>query len=176
VYLSAHFSWKNIMAVTIDIPGVGNVEAKNAASEATLQAILKAMTGVQKNTAGGGGGSGGGNSGGSAAGGMNAAGTAAHQFGRSLGAAAKTVVSFSNGVVGVIDRLANMGDSISGAAAVFDKIPIVGTVFAAVAKAVENTTAAYQGAAQSGATFGGSINAFAGAASSAGMTMKDFSS
>ena len=166
------------MAVTIDIPGVGNVEAKNAASEATLQAILKAMTGVQRNTAGGGGGggSGGGGSGGGGSGGMSSASTAANQFGRSLGVAAKTVVSFSNGVVGVIDRLANMGDSISGAAAVFDKIPIVGTVFAAVAKAVENTTAAYQGAAQSGATFGGSINAFAGAASSAGMTMKDFAS
>ena len=164
------------MAVTIDIPGVGNVEAKNAASEATLQAILKAMTGVQRNTAGGGGGGGGGGSGGGAAGGMSAAGNAANQFGRSLGTAAKTIVNFSNGVVGVIDRLANMGDSLSGAAAVFDKIPIMGTVFAAVAKAVENTTAAYQGAAQSGATFGGSINAFAGAASNAGMTMKDFAS
>lgn len=161
------------MAVTIDIPGVGNVEAKNAASEATLQAILKAITGVQKNTGGGGGNNNG--SGGAAAGGMNAAGNAANQFGKSLGVAAKTIVNFSNGVVGVIDRLANMGDSISGAAAVFDKIPVMGTVFAAVAKAVENTTAAYQGAAQSGATFGGSINAFAGAASSAGMTMKDFS-
>jgi uncharacterized membrane protein YgcG len=67
-----------------------------------------------------------------------------------------------------------MGDSISGAAEVFSNIPIMGTVFAAVAKAVENTTAAYQNAAQSGATFGGSINAFAGAASNAGMTMKDF--
>jgi len=164
------------MAVTIDIPGVGNVEAKNAASEATLQAILKAMTGVQRNTAGGGGGGSGGGSGGGAAGGMSAAGNAANQFGRSLGTAAKTIVNFSNGVVGVIDRLANMGDSLSGAAAVFDKIPIMGTVFAAVAKAVENTTAAYQGAAQSGATFGGSINAFAGAASNAGMTMKDFAS
>ena len=42
--------------VTIDIPGIGNVEAKNAATEATLREILKAMQGVQKNTAGGGGG------------------------------------------------------------------------------------------------------------------------
>ena len=27
--------------VTIDIPGIGNVEAKNAATEATLREILK---------------------------------------------------------------------------------------------------------------------------------------
>ena len=31
------------MAVMIDIPGIGQVEAKNAASEATLRAILQAM-------------------------------------------------------------------------------------------------------------------------------------
>ena len=29
----------------IDIPGIGEVEAKNAASEATLQAILKSLGG-----------------------------------------------------------------------------------------------------------------------------------
>ena len=33
------------MAVMIDIPGVGQVEAENAASEATLQAILKQLGG-----------------------------------------------------------------------------------------------------------------------------------
>ena len=32
-------------SVFIDIPGVGTEEAKNAATEATLQAILKAMKG-----------------------------------------------------------------------------------------------------------------------------------
>jgi hypothetical protein len=51
------------MAVTIDIPGVGNVEAKNAASEATLREILKVMQGTNKllnSKAGKGSGSGGG--------------------------------------------------------------------------------------------------------------------
>ena len=56
-------------SVFIDIPGIGNVEAKNAASEATLQAILQAMQAVQKNTAGGGAGGGGGGAGGGGAGG-----------------------------------------------------------------------------------------------------------
>jgi hypothetical protein len=40
-------------SVFIDIPGIGTVEAKNAASEATLQTILQVMQGVQRNTAGG---------------------------------------------------------------------------------------------------------------------------
>jgi hypothetical protein len=40
-------------SVFIDIPGIGTVEAKNAASEATLQTILQVMQAVQKNTAGG---------------------------------------------------------------------------------------------------------------------------
>ena len=33
------------MAVMIDIPGIGQVEAQNAASEATLKAILAALGG-----------------------------------------------------------------------------------------------------------------------------------
>ena len=43
------------MAVEVNIPGVGNVIAKNAAEDSTLQEILKALRGR-----GGGGGSGGG--------------------------------------------------------------------------------------------------------------------
>ena len=41
------------MAVFIDIPGVGTVEAKNAASEATLRELVRVMGGK---TGGGGGG------------------------------------------------------------------------------------------------------------------------
>ena len=33
------------MAVQVDIPGVGNVIAKNAAEDSTLQEILKALKG-----------------------------------------------------------------------------------------------------------------------------------
>ena len=52
------------MAVMIDIPGIGQVEAQNAASEATLKAILAAMRG------GGGGGGRGGPGGGGPGGGV----------------------------------------------------------------------------------------------------------
>jgi hypothetical protein len=54
--------------VFIDIPGIGNIEAKNAASESTLRELLAVMKGVQKNT-GAGGGAGGGGAGGGGAGG-----------------------------------------------------------------------------------------------------------
>lgn len=73
--------------VEIDIPGIGLIEAKNAASEATLQEILKVMQGIQNNTKNaksGGGNTGGGNTGGgganSAAAGIGAAGGAAAAF------------------------------------------------------------------------------------------------
>ena len=39
-------------SVYIDIPGIGTVEAKNAATDATLQAILKALGGKPSGGAG----------------------------------------------------------------------------------------------------------------------------
>ena len=56
--------------VFIDIPGIGNVEAKNAASESTLRELLAVMKGGRSGGAGGGaGGAGGGGAGGGGAGG-----------------------------------------------------------------------------------------------------------
>ena len=49
------------MAVTADIPGIGNVQIQDAATEATLKDILAAL---KKGNKGGGGGSGGGGAGG----------------------------------------------------------------------------------------------------------------
>jgi hypothetical protein len=53
VFICAVF-WENIkMAekVEIDIPGIGLIEAKNAATEATLLEILKVLEGTQKDNA-----------------------------------------------------------------------------------------------------------------------------
>ena len=55
------------MAVQVDIPGVGNVIAKNAAEDSTLQEILKALKG-RGGTGGGGSGGGAGGPGGGAGG------------------------------------------------------------------------------------------------------------
>lgn len=178
--------------VTIDIPGIGNVEAKNAASEATLQEILKAMK------ANGAAGKGGGQSTAkqnlnqNQDAGQGAGAGAASKFGKALGqavyssgkfagatvAATKSLVGFGASATGLISDLANVGDSLTAAAGTFSAIPIVGgplsSIFTAVAGAVEKSTGAFQSAAKSGATFGGSINAFAASASAAGMTMDKF--
>ena len=153
-------------SVFIDIPGVGTVEAKNAATEATLQAILKAIKG------GGGGAGGKGN-------GLDP--KDVKETGKSLTGLekqAKTLtkgfIKLTDGLTNTIKQFANVGDSLESAAGVFDKVPILGTVFSAVAQAVEKTTGAYKAAAASGATFGGSVNNFAKAAGQAGMTMDKF--
>jgi len=172
--------------VTIDIPGIGNVEAKNAASEATLREILKAMQGVQNNTRGGAGGAGtaGGGAGGRGAGqgignlSKNAT-SAAGKLGKMAGVAgvvAGALIGLADGVTNTISKFANVGDSVEAAAGVFSGIPILGTMFSAVAAASQKVNDAYLSSAKSGATFGGSVNAFAASASAAGMTMDKFGS
>ena len=160
------------MAVTIDIPGIGSVEAKNAASESTLRELLKAMQAVQKNTAGKGGKGG--------AGGKNneePEDTATPQLtklGQSFAAASKIVGGFTavlDSVTGVLGNFANVGDSLEQAAA---QIPIFGKSLGVVASAAVKTNDALLEASRSGAGFGGSITQFAGAASAAGMTLDKF--
>ena len=185
--------------VFIDIPGVGNVEAKNAATEATLREILKAMQGVQKNTGGAGGGAGGGGGGGgpaaNAAGGLgligkaaSLAGKAATGLGKAAGMTAGVLGKMTGGVVkvsgaaiglsesaiGAADALSRLDGSASGVAAMFDGIPLFGKAFSAVAGAADDVVKSYTAVSQSGATFGGSIANFSKSASEAGMTMAEF--
>ena len=152
-------------SVFIDIPGVGTVEAKNAATEATLQAILKAMKG------GGGGPRKPKGKDGEDDGGTKGRFSGLEKQARDL---TKSFVKLTDGLTNTIKQFANVGDSLESAAGVFDKVPIIGTVFSAVAQAVEKTTGAFKTAAASGATFGGSVNNFAMAAGQAGMTMDKF--
>jgi len=193
--------------VTIDIPGIGNVVAKNAASEATLKEILKAMQGAGK---GGGGGAGGAGAGGGAGGAalnqqtkavkestkttqqttkeVKESGDAFGRVGRAaglvsfgMGRLTKIVETAGRGVLGlgeraaqIVQTFANVGDSVENAAGVFSGIPVVGTIFAAVASAATKVTDSFQSATAAGATFGGSITNFSRAASGAGMTMEKF--
>ena len=191
--------------VLIDIPGIGQVEAKNAASEATLQEMLKIMRKFDKSTgggkkagasatsgAGGGGGSAGGGGGSAGGGGGSAGGGTAAKSQSLLGkaafaagvgmakldTAAKMVLGgfqgLAEGSVDTVNKFAQVGDSLTAAAGIFHNIPILGPMFGAVAQAVTSVTDAYQQAAQSGATFSGSVNQFSAAATSAGMTMEKF--
>lgn len=182
-------------SVLIDIPGIGQVEAKNAASEATLQEMLKIMRKFDKSTDGGkksvdgsGGGSGGGSSSGSGNGGGSQAAKSQSLLGKAafaagvgmakLDTAARMVLGgfrgLAEGSTQVVSDLAQVGDSLTAAAGVFKNIPILGTMFGAVAQAVTSVTDAYQKAAESGATFSGSVNEFSAAATQAGMTMEKF--
>jgi hypothetical protein len=172
-------------SVFVEIPGIGNVEAKNAASESTLRELLKVMQDIKKDSkksrdedqkyydeekkGGGKGGGGGGN--------------AAGKLGQALGGMLRTTQQLTGGffalgaaTTNIIQSFANAGDTFSGAAAVFSKIPVLGGIFGAVAAAADKVLGSFQSATAGGATFGGSINEFAGSASAAGMTMDKFGS
>jgi len=181
--------------VFINIPGVGNVEAQGAASEATLRELLAAMRGGGggRGGAGGviiGGGAGGGGGGGgllgSAAGMIGksfnklgiVAGFATGVVGKLAGGAMKATaatIGMGEAITGAVQALSQLDGSASGVANIFKNIPLIGPVFAAVAGAADDVVKSYQAVSQSGATFGGSISKFAAASSQAGMTMAEFS-
>jgi len=165
------------MAVTIDIPGVGSVEAKNAASEATLREILKAMQGVEKKITGKKGkGSGSEPS-------ADEPDSPASALGKSMGKLSKAVMpviggfqAFGNAlssITNIIGSFANVGDSLERAA---QQVPIFGGMLGTVAAASVKANDAFLSAARSGAGFGDDLNAFAKSASAAGMTLDKFGS
>jgi hypothetical protein len=143
------------MAVTIDIPGIGQIEAKNAASEATLREILRAMQAVQRNTGGNSrapGGAPAGPSGGGAGGGAGSGGgqsvsaksaslaskmasTAASQFGKSAGYAGQMADQAGKMIGGVSNTVGFFG---KGAAFATTKIRDLATSGANLASQLAN--------------------------------------
>jgi len=173
--------------VLVDIPGIGTVEAKNAASEHTLNEILKIMKKYEKLKLGGSGKDdkkGGGNQkDGKPSPGdkqeedeKKKSASLLSKMGSTVKGVTGGLVGLGEGITDIISKFANVGDSLTNAAGVFSKIPIVGSAFSAVAGASESVVKSYQDAASAGATFGGSVTKFAGAASAAGMTMEQFGS
>lgn len=170
------------MAVFIDIPGIGNVEAKNAASEATLREILNVLKGQRGGGAGGSlGSSVPGGSGGSGGGGLGAVGKSASLVSVGLkkmtGAvtmAAGAFVKVSETSIDVVKSMSDIGDSVENAAATFSSIPIVGKMFGAVASASTKVNDSFLKAASGGASFAGSMQQFVATASQSGMTMEKF--
>ena len=188
--------------VFINIPGVGNIEATGAASEATLKELLSAINVGLGN--GGGRGGGGGNRGGGGGGGGGGAGGAFNVLGTAAGVLGKgfnklgVVAGFTTGVVGklaggavkataatiglsesivsAVQALSQLDGSASSAAGIFKNIPLIGPIFMAVAAAADDVTRSYQAVSQSGASFAGSISKFAAASSEAGMSMAEFGS
>jgi hypothetical protein len=162
------------MAVTIDIPGVGNVEAKNAASEATLREILKAMQGVERNTKKMAGQPGGGETGGGGVDPIAPVVMASKTLAGKMKEIGGGFARLGESIISTVNDFAKVGDSVENAAAVFQSIPLLGTLFGAVASASAKVNDALLAASKSGAGFGDSITQFAGAASAAGMTLDNF--
>lgn len=174
-------------SVFIDIPNIGPVEARNAATESTLRELVNAIKGMQSanRAAGRAGGAGGGIGGSQASDALDDVGNAAGNVAQGLGSVVGKVFKFGGAVAGTIEALAgfsnalaqqlssfsNLDDSLTAAAG---EIPLLGQTFAAVAGAAEKNVAAFQAATSSGATFGGSVQAMNRAASAAGMTLNDF--
>jgi hypothetical protein len=172
--------------VQIDIPGIGLVDARNAASEKTLSEILKILQNWEKKhlKTGGPGGAGktegSGNEGGGGGGGAGAGTGGIKRAANFLTSKIKFVggafVGLGEASTRAVGNLANLGDSLESAASLFSNIPIAGSLFQAAAGAAERVVKSFNDAAQSGASFGGSLNSFAGAASQAGMTLSEFGS
>ena len=90
-----------------------------------------------------------------------------------------TVAGLATGMTGMLSSLANLGDSLTSTAQVFNQIPVVGGVlssmFGAVAGAAEKTYEAFKKTASVGANFGGSMTEMMDAATGAGLTFDQFS-
>lgn len=204
-------------SVFVDIPGIGPVEAKNAATESTLRELVNAIKGLKGKDAGGQTGDKDDkkdakslkefndqvknanknqkdlnkekkdgikgmkeltNAGRAAGNALEQMGRASLLAGRAADVLGAKIGQAANSLTGMIDSLANVGDSLTQAAGTMRHIPVVGGilsgVFNAVAGAADKTVGAYQNAASVGATFGGSIQDMSRAASSAGMTLEKF--
>lgn len=158
------------MAVIVKVPGIGEVEAKNAATEATLQAILAQMKGVKdqsKELADAAKDKSGKNI-------FSVLGTASDKFksfNKTVGKVEDGFKLLNNIVTGTIKDFADVGDSLESAAKV---LPVVAPLFTMVAAASVKLNSAFLEAARSGASFGGSVNEFARSAAQSGMTLDKF--
>ena len=182
--------------VMIDIPGVGQIEAKNAATESTLRDLVNAINNLNKATQNAAKASAKSSTGPNTpgAGGTNpkAAANAANALAKGLGGATKslsamafgagkvaqTLLNTAAGASKLVKQLSNVDDSLTGAADSFRMLGPAGdalaTIFGAVASAAEKTVKAYNQAAGAGADFGGSMMEFSRSASAAGMTLDQY--
>lgn len=172
--------------VIINIPGIGDVVAENAATEATLRDILAAI----KSSGGTGGGAGGSSSANNE---QREAQSKLKAFGNAISGVTSATVGLTGSIVkmtmstgGLIKRFADLDGSVTSAAyEVRDlarQMPLIGEhlqglgkAIVAVASAQDELVGSFQKASTVGATFAGSITQMAVQASAAGMTIRDYS-
>ena len=186
-------------SVFIDIPGIGTVEAKNAASEATLQAILQTMQAVQRNTqrrggaagsgAAGAPGGGGGAAGGGGAGGggqttsqkaasfaSKMAATSASQFGKSATYAGQMANQAGKGISGVAKTVGFLGTGASSAVRGISNLAMAGVTaaqgLANMNDSLESGASALNAIPKIGGLLAGIFGAIAGATESLAASIK----
>ena len=173
--------------VKIDIPGIGIIEAQNAASESTLRELVSILG---KKSAGGSGGSdpaagilgtrsplgksikSTGGAMGKMGGFAKSAGAKIMKMGGPAVAAAKAFIDVGNAAAQLMGGMASLDKNVSGAAG---KIPLVGSFFAPIIDATEKMVNGLQSASGSGASFGGQLQGLTNAAANAGMTVDEYS-
>ena len=171
--------------VEIDIPGIGLVEAQNAASETTLKEIAK-LLGAKSGTGSGGGAADKimgpssplGKSSKGAGGMFTKLGNFAKMAGGKIAAiggpavaVAKAFIEVGTAASKIMGNMANLDKSVKGAAS---SIPIVGAFYGPVVEASEKMVDAFQSASGSGASFGGRLQNLTNAAANAGMTVNEY--
>ena len=176
------------MAVEVNIPGVGNVIAKNAAEDSTLQEILKALRGR-----GGGGGAGGGAGPGGGAGGlgpnMKKANKETGDFSKSIAETTTFVDDFGKGLTKATKGLLGFAGDLLGSAYDFGEtllftgnrmsdlasaIPLVGGPLGSLVGLAEGLVDNFRNLSESGAGFGNNIFNIARAAAKAEMPLGMF--
>ena len=179
------------MAVQVDIPGFGVVEAKNAAEESTMKEILRTLQGKGSSSGGGAGGAGGGAGG--PAGGMagvmqkaikntgkftdeiNNTRTALQDFGAGL----KMIGGMITGAFGAVTASAQglAMEFIAGGNRMSDflqHLPIAGNLLGSLTGMLEGQVDNFRDLSEVGAGFGNSILGLTRAATDAGMGVSQF--
>ena len=179
------------MAVTADIPGIGNVQIQDAATEATLKDILAAL---KKGSKGGGGGAGGAGGGGGGSGGiagvMEKAAKKTGNFAEEIEDTTSVLGDFGRGLsmvggmftkgigmaAGAVTGLATefMGTSVS-MSDFASQLPIVGNALGGILQVVEGSVKEFRTLSEVGASFGNNIVEMNMAAANAGMSLESFS-
>lgn len=171
----------------VDIPGVGTVEAMNAASESTLQELVKVMGGNAN------GGSTGGTSGPSGGGALptkkvkdfgdeiEGTSTFVEDLGSASQRTAKGLIKFAAGAVsGAVGALTTFGSAVIFGTGRMQEIgaaiPLIGGPLGALGGVLDNTIDGFRSAANVGASFGNDMLGVTKVAAQAGLTVDQFSS
>ncbi len=182
------------MTVQVDIPGFGQVNAQNAATEATLKEVLRALQGKRSGggSTGGAGGGGGGSGGGAGgmAGIMDKAGKSTGKFTDNIkntttalqdfGTGLKMISGMITGAFGMVVSSAQglAMEFLSGSNKMSDfvqHIPLVGGALSQLTGLLEGQVENFRDLSEVGASFGNNIMNLTRAATEAGMGVSQFS-